>query len=243
MMKRKAQSSDSYSPPRLALLACRVFEREIALHAAGAGHILGTRFFEVGLHDRPDQLRAVLQAEIQAMEARDDIEAVALAYGLCGRGTVGLKPARHKLVIPRAHDCISIFMGGKGIYAGHQSRCPTCYYYTPGWNRDRRVPGPDQLASLKAELEKKFDTDSVEFLLETEREQWAQHNIATYLDLGTDDSEAEADCARRCAEWLGWKFERLRGDPKLLRDLLWGRWDTERSQNHPARRTTGAFPQ
>ena len=32
------------------------------------------------------------------------------------------------------------------------------------------------------------------------------------------------------ADWLGWKFERQRGDPKLLRDLLWGNWDAARFQ-------------
>ena len=45
------------------------------------------------------------------MDARTDIEAIVLAYGLCGRGTAGLRPLRHKLVIPRAHDCITVFMG------------------------------------------------------------------------------------------------------------------------------------
>lgn len=104
-------------------------------------------------------------------------------------------------MIPQAPDCLTVFMGGKEIYAEHQRRCPTCLYYTPGWSRDRRVPGPARLATLKAELEKKFDPYNVVFLLETEREQWAQHNTATYLDLGTDDAEAEADYACRCAAW------------------------------------------
>jgi hypothetical protein len=148
----------------------------------------------------------------------------------CGHGTAGLRPRRHKLVIPRAHDCITVFMGGKEAYAEHQRRCPTCYYYTPGWNRNRRVPGPDRLVALKAELAKKFDADDVEFLLETEREQWAQHNTATSIDLGTDDAESEAGHARRCADWLGWKFGRIHGDQALLRDLLWGRWDGARFQ-------------
>jgi hypothetical protein len=217
-------------PTPFALLACRVFEREITLHAAAANHILETRFFEMGLHDRPDQLRLTLQENLDAVDARTDIEAVVLAYGLCGRGTAGLHPLRHKLVIPRAHDCITVFMGSKEAYAGHQRRCPTCYYYTPGWNRGRRVPGPEKLEALKSELAKKFDPDDVEFLIETEREQWAMHDTVTYLDLGTDDAEPEADYARRCAEWLGWKFERLHGDSKLLRDLLWGNWDAERFQ-------------
>ena len=217
-------------PPKVVLLACSVFEREIALLTRGAEHIVETRWFEMGLHDRPDNLRSTLQEALEAVEARTDIDAIVLAYGLCGRGTAGLRPLRHKLVIPRAHDCIAVFMGSKDAYSEHQRRCPTCYYYTPGWNRNRRVPGPEKLESLKTELAKKFDADDIEFLLETEREQWAMHNTATYLDLGTDDAEAEAAYAKKCADWLGWKFERQRGDPKLLRDLLWGNWDNERFQ-------------
>lgn len=225
-----AINESAAGPPKLALLACRVFEREIALLARGANHLVETRFFEIGLHDRPGQLRATLQAELDAVDARTDIAAVVLAYGLCGRGTAGLRPLRHQFVIPRAHDCITVFMGSKEAYAEHQRRCPTCYYYTPGWNRARRVPGPEKLEALKTELAKKHEPDDVAFLLETEREQLARHDTATYLDLGTDDAESEAGYARRCADWLGWKFERIHGDPALLRDLLWGNWDAERFQ-------------
>lgn len=121
-------------------------------------------------------------------------------------------------------------MGCKERYAEQQRECPTCYYYTPGWNRERRVPGPERLDWLRAELSKKFDEDNVDFLIETDREQWAMHDTAFYLDLGADDAETEADYARRCADWLGWRFERMRGDAALLRDLLWGRWDAERFQ-------------
>jgi hypothetical protein len=217
-------------PPKIALLACAVFEQEIALLNRGAEHVVETRWFEMGLHDRPDQLRATLQEALEVVDLRTDIEAIVLAYGLCGRGTAGLRLRRHKLVIPRAHDCITVFMGSKEAYAEHQRRCPTCYYYTPGWNRNRRVPGPEKLQALKAELAKKFDADDIEFLLETEREQWAQHNTATYLDLGTAEAESEAAYARKCAAWLGWKFERIRGDATLLRDLLWGIWDDARFQ-------------
>ena len=224
--------TDRSSPgaPKIALLACSVFEREIALHAAGARHILETRFFQVTLHERPDQLRGILQQNLEALGARADIEAVVLAYGLCGRGAAELRPRRHKLVIPRAHDCITVFMGSKEAHAEHQSRCPACYYYTPGWNRERRVPGPEKWAALREELERKFDPDNVEFLMEMERERWRLHDTATYLDLGTNDAEAEAGYTRCCARWLGWKFERLPGDPQLLRDLLWGNWDAERFQ-------------
>ena len=217
-------------PGGFLLVACSVLEDEIALHRPPGGPVVDVVFHEMGLHDQPDVLRATLQSTIDTAAGRDDITAVALAYGLCGLGTAGLRANRYPLVIPRAHDCITLFLGGKEKYQALQQACPSCYFYTPGWNRGRRVPGPDKLAALRAEWLEKFDADDVEFLLESEREQWAMHDTATFIDLGTPGADAEADYARRCAGWLGWKFERLPGDAGLLRDLLRGHWDEERFQ-------------
>ena len=130
----------------------------------------------------------------------------------------------------RAHDCITLFMGSKEASAQYQQLLPSCHYYTPGWNRTRRVPGPDRLRTLKDELTKRFGPEDAEFLIDMERQQWALHKTATFLDLGTSDAEAEALYAMKCAQWLGWNFQRLKGDPALLRDLLWGNWDSQRFQ-------------
>lgn len=216
--------------PRLALLACSVFEREIELYGKDAPQIVVTSWFEMGLHDRPDNLRSTLQAAIDELDGRDDIDAIVLAYGLCGLGTAGLRTRRHRMVIPRGHDCITVFLGSKERYAEHQAGCPSCYYYSPGWNRGQRVPGPEKLDVQRAELLEKFDPEDVEFLIEAEREAWALHDTVSYIDLGTDDAEREADYARRCAKWLDWKFERLKGDASMLKDLFAGNWDAERFQ-------------
>lgn len=216
-------------PPRIAILACRVFEAEIALHGGAAGHIASTKFLEVGLHDHPDGLRKALQAEIDALDALD-VEAVVLAYALCGRGTAGLRAGRHRLVIPRGHDCITVFMGSKEKFACQQSACPDSYYYTPGWMTANRTPGPERLEALREEFGQKFEPDDVEFLLESEKANWAQHGRAVFLDLGTPGAEEKAASAAKSATSLGWKFERIPGDPTLLQDLLAGRWPAERFQ-------------
>jgi hypothetical protein len=217
-------------PPKIALLACAVFEREIAMLAGKGARIMETRFYEIALHDRPDTLREQLQGEIQSLDEREDIEAVVLAYGLCGLGTLGLSAGRHPFVLPRAHDCITMFLGSKEHYTAHQRACPTCFYYTPGWNRARRVPGPDKIDAMREEFSARFDEDDVEFLIDAEKAVWAAHDTATYIDLGTPDAETEANYAKQCADSLGWEFERIHGDPSLLRDLLEGRWDDERFQ-------------
>lgn len=225
--------------PKIALLACSVFEGEIAMYATGAEHIVARRMFDIGLHDRPDVMRRTLQAAVDELDSEPEVEAIVLAYGLCGRGTAGLRAGRNRIVIPRAHDCFTVFMGSKEEYARRQAACPDCYYYSPGWNRARRVPGPERLAALRAELAARFDADEVDFLIENEKALWAVRGHALYVDLGTPDAEAEAKYARGCADGLGWTFEQLHGDPKLLRDLLWGAWDDARFQVVPPGQTLG----
>lgn len=219
-----------FTPPVVGLIACSVFEREIDWLRHVNDTIQRVTWLEMELHDRPDQLRIALQQALDEMELLDGLDAVLVLYGLCGLGSVGLSPRRYPLVLPRAHDCITVFLGSKERYAEHQQACPGCYYYTPGWNRARRVPGPDKLALLKEQFSRAFEPDDVEFLLASEQAAWAMHDTATYIDLGTADGAEECNYARRCAEFLGWKFEPLRGDARLLRDFLSGPWDADRFQ-------------
>ncbi len=217
--------------PRLGVIACSVFESELAQLAAGAAHVLHHQFFEIGLHDQPDRLRATLQEAIDQLAKRNDLDAIALLYGLCGKGTAGLTARRVPLVLPRAHDCITLFLGSKERYAEHHATGR--YFYTPGWNRARRVPGPDREAALRSELSARFEPDDVDYLIEQDRATWAGYHTATFLDLGTPDAEREAAYAASCAHALGWRYERWAGDATLLCDLLWGRWDDTRFQVVP----------
>lgn len=216
--------------PSAALISCEVFREEIQKLGSPSEHLRATRWLEIGLHDRPQEMRPILQGVVDELDKRDDIEVILLAYGLCGLGTTGLKARRHPLILPRAHDCITVFLGSKERYAQRQQQCPGCYHYTPGWNRARRVPGPDRLEALREEWSRRFASDEVDSLIESERDMWTAYDTASFIDLGTPDAAQEADYTRRCAESLGWKFEHLQGDPGLLHDLLWGPHDAARFQ-------------
>ncbi len=215
-------------PPRLGVIACRVFEEELAKHGADAPHIQGVRFFEIGLHDRPDGLRESLAGAIREFDQRTDIEAIVLVYALCGCGTAGLRAGRLPLVIARAHDCMTLFLGSKEAYAARQSDAPDTFYFTPGWMRAGRSPGPRRLEILREEFARRFDPEDVEFLLESEKAQWQQHGRAAFLHLETPSAERDAREAAATAAELGWQFDKPACDPSLLRDLLAGRWDDER---------------
>jgi hypothetical protein len=48
-----------------------------------------------------------------------------------------------------------------------------------------------------------------------------------YIDWGLKANPGWIEKTRRCADYLGWEFEIVRGDPGYLRRLLDGDWDRE----------------
>ena len=215
--------------PTRALLACDVFTTEIAkLRDETAATIGPVVWLEMGLHDHPDELRAAIQSALATLEEEPATETILLAYGLCGNGLLGVRAGRCQLVLPRAHDCISVFLGSPAAHEAVLKAEPGTYFYSPGWIRGRRVPGPDREAYLRACYAPRYpdDPEVVDDLIEADREIFAQHGCAAYVDL-TNDSDAESYC-QDCARHLGWKYRRLPGDPTLLRDLLTGPWDAAR---------------
>ncbi|MCK4514547.1 MAG: DUF1638 domain-containing protein, partial [Spirochaetaceae bacterium] len=122
--------------------------REISLIAASCENTLHLHFMEQELHNRPDELRNALQAEIDLIEAafggagaaaksaapgKDDADAIVLAYGLCSNAICGLRSRRYPVVVPRAHDCMTLIVGSRERYQEYFDRHPGTYWYTPGW--------------------------------------------------------------------------------------------------------------
>ena len=73
---------------------------------AGPGNIV---WMERGYHEDPDNLRRVLQEEIDKAAGRGFTE-ILLAYGLCGNGTAGLVSDKAEIVIPRYDDCVNMML-------------------------------------------------------------------------------------------------------------------------------------
>jgi hypothetical protein len=210
------------------VISCRVFEAELAALTVGSTHIVRHDTFEMGLHDMPDVLRARLTTAIARSEAAPEVEAIVLVYGLCGRALVDLAPQRCPLIVPRVHDCIGLFLGGNARHSACLRAEPGTYWYSPGWNRERRVAGPDREAKLREEYGRRFGSEEAEALLEMERAAFAHNTCAGYTDFRLPGDVEQERYAKQCAESLGWRFDYHPGDPTLLRDLLHGPWDDER---------------
>jgi len=177
-----------------------------------------------GLHDHPARLRQRLQTEVDKLAAIPGVTHILLAYGRCGDGLVGLRSGLVTLVLPRAHDCISILLGGPDCHEAILRENPTVYFYSPGWIRGHRVPVPDREKHTREfyTARNPDDPETVDDLLAADTELFARHDCVAYVDL-TNDSVAENYC-RGCARHLGWRFRKLNGDAALLSNLLSGPW-------------------
>ena len=117
---------------RIKLLGCGVFEPELEALLPLTPHEVDFEPLDAGLHEVPNELRDRLQTAIDRA-AEEGFDAVALAYGLCGRGTSGLIARGITVVIPRVHDCLTLFLGSREEYRRQFREHPGTYYITPGW--------------------------------------------------------------------------------------------------------------
>ena len=215
-------------PSQIGVIACAVLEKELEHYARLAPGILSTEVLKQGLHDNPDQLRMEVQAAINRMEADERIQAIALLYGLCSRGVEGLCTERCLLVIPRAHDCITLLLGSKERYADYAARHPGTYWYSPGWIATCDMPGRERHERMQKEYVEKYGEDNGLYLMEMEQKWVSEYNRATFVDLGVGVEEEHIRFTRECADYLGWTFDRQQGDPGLLQAILAGEWDAAR---------------
>lgn len=214
-------------PSKCAVLACDVFSEELESFSADLGQWAAIEYLEMGLHDRPDELRVEVQKAIGRLQDLDGVQNILLFYGNCGNGLIGVRAERCKLVIPKAHDCISILLGSADKHQSVLKDNPGTYFYSPGWIRGRRVPGPDRESHLRELYAERYgdDEEMIDDLVDADREAYAHHNCAAYVDV-TWNTEAQAYC-QKCATGLGWEFKRLEGDASVLKNLINGNWSEE----------------
>ena len=218
----------TYTPPRSAILACDVFKDEVMALAGSPPPWHSIAWLEMGLHDHPDTLRREIQNQITQIETDPAVAQIIMIYGMCGGGLIGVEAQRCPLIIPRAHDCISLLLGSAERHQAVLRQNPATYFYSPGWIRGKRVPGPDRETYLRELYGQRYpdDPEIIEDLIEADQDTFAHHDTAAYVDL-TDNSAARTYC-QSCAQHQGWKFEALSTDPTWLRNLVHGPWDTTR---------------
>ena len=201
-------------------------QREAYFCAARSKNVVDVVLMPQGLHDEPDKLREEVQ---KALNNTHDIQghpydASLLGYGLCSNGIVGLS-AKIPIVVPRGHDCVTILLGSKDKYQEYFDSHRGVYWYSSGWIESGKQPGKERYETTLKEYQEKYGDDNAQYLMEMEQSWIKQYNWATYIDWGFTNSNECKDYTKRCAEYLKWNYDELKGDPTLMQKFVDGQWD------------------
>lgn len=212
--------------PRYRLIACHVLWREFCHVAAQAPHPIDIAFLEQGLHNTPQHLQTALQEAIDAAEG-GNYDAVLLGYGLCSNGLAGLRARATRVVLVRAHDCITFLLGSKERYRAYFDANPGTYWYSPGWIDDTLMPGKERYEQARQRYAAQYGEENAQYLMDMEQPWFTHYNNAAYVDAGIGRSDGYRAFTQECADWLGWRCDALEGSPRLFEDLVAGRWDAD----------------
>jgi len=218
---------------RYLLLACAVFERECKFCVERTENEIDLRIIDQGLHDVGEQkMVAALQEEIDKVHV-EEYDAILLAYGLCNNGIRGLH-ATLPMVVPRAHDCITLLMGSKEKYKTYFNDNPGTFYHSVGWieNAKSHFDNPQSttsemgLATYRDYVEK-YGEENAAYLMETMGD-WLQHySKLAYIDTHVVDADTFVEQSRQAADERGWEFEKIDGSVELIAKLVNGIWNSD----------------
>jgi hypothetical protein len=234
---------------KLKCLGCDALARIVYFCAAQSPHIVDVELFRLGLHIQPSDLRSRLQEQIDAANGQE-YDTIVLAYGLCGQATAGLTARDIPIVIPRAHDCISLFLGSRERYQDQFENKPGTYWYVQDYIERADTKGTAlslgsavgvDMQAVYDEYVQKYGKDNADYLMEVMGAWQSHYKRAVYIDMGigngsTAEQQAQHEAARR-----GWTYEQMTGDFCLIRRLLAGDWDADFLRLEPGQQITMTY--
>ena len=217
------------------IIACEVAFREICYLASQTRSMLSAEFLDQGFHDNPGLGQARINQSLDAVKP-GAFDAVLIGYGLCNHLITGLAARDVPLVIPRGHDCLTMFLGSKERYDQEFKANPGTYYYTTGWLEYHQRGGSDvpytQQSGLGPrqsyeELVEQFGEDNAQYLQEFFGDWRRNYSQATLIEIdATRHLPIKDDVFKICQE-NDWGFRQVEGDLGLLKRWVDGDWSEE----------------
>jgi len=218
---------------RYKFICCDVFSREVYEALLKSSKNVFLVFTMKMSHEYPEYLRETIQKEIDNTDPKM-FSHILLGYGLCGNAIAGLKTREIPVVMPRAHDCCTIFLGSRQAYKENFGHRPSCRWTSGGYMQDGdyyiRNSNVHQFLGIDMsfeELVEKYGEDNARFLIETLAPKDDSDKQVVYIETPPYERLGTKKLIEEEARKEGRTFEHIQGDTRLIEMLVNGCWNED----------------
>jgi hypothetical protein len=200
--------------PDVCILSCETLKDELNLVMKNQNCSLPVFWVDSGKHAWPDKLRVSIQEAIDGLSP--SYKTVLLLFGFCGNAMVGVKADSRSLVLPKAADCIPLFIGSRGERDAHGT---DVYFFTGGY-----INSGGSIAADTSKVFKRYGEDRALSIL---KKMLGHYRNFSVIDTGAFDLAEVQAKVEKFALPLEIPVKVIRGNLRLIAALLSGNWNED----------------
>lgn len=216
---------------KIKLISCNVFTREASAAISASDLIIDPEYLPLGAHENPVTLGKEIQNRIDDA-SEGGYDRILLLYGLCGNALDGITARSLPVTLIRAHDCCTIFLGGRERFKEHFGSQLSGEWTNRGYAersgdylRDTDTGKSLGLDKDYNQMVEQYGRENADYIWQTLHPDTSDQPLTFIASPLGGDSDLLTDF-RRYAEENGRELRLLDGDNSLIEKLISGRWDS-----------------
>jgi hypothetical protein len=195
----------------ICIIACETLKQELLAAMEKRGCRYPVIWIDSGKHAWPDKLRVSVQQAIDDLHS--SCQTVLLLFGFCGNAMVDIQARNHRLVMPRAADCIPLFIGSRKEREAYGART---YFFTGGY-----LDSGGSAVSDAPRIYERYGEKKGLYIL---KKMLGHYEDFTVIDTGVFDIDAVKARVEDFAKPLDIPVKLIPGNLILIEALLAGDW-------------------